>query len=83
MRENPYKPGYKEKERKPLLKGKDVDFVSAGLNILVCFLLCGGIGYFVDKHYGTEKWTTVGVFVGLIVGFYYFIKFIIDAMRNK
>lgn len=82
MRENPYKPGYK-KEEKPKLKGKDLNFISAGLNILVCFVLCGGGGYFIDKHYGTDKWTTVGVFVGLIVGFYHFIKFIIDAMRNK
>ena len=83
---NPYKPGTKKENRyKEDFKSlrKDADFLSAGLNILVCFLLCGSVGYYADYKLGVHKWTSVGVIVGLIVGFYYFVRIIIDAMKNK
>ena len=86
MENNPYKPEYKKentKKEKIQSLGKDMNYMSAGLNILVCFLICGGAGYFADKHFGTEKWTAVGIFAGLAAGFYHFIKFIIDAYKNK
>ncbi len=85
MSDNPYKPGYKKKRDEKDIKSlkSDMNFLSGGLNILVCFLLCGGIGYFIDKRYGTEVWTERGAIFGLIVGLYYFVKLIIDAFKNK
>jgi len=71
-----------EKQTSPLLN-KDVDFLSSGLMILVCFVICGGAGYLIDKHYSTDKYTTYGVLFGLVCGFYYFIKAIIEATRGK
>ena len=85
MENNPYKPGY-EKKKEPLIDPKtakkDMDGVTAALNILVCFLLCGVIGYFIDKHYGTHVWIIRGAIFGLVVGMIHFIKFIIDSMKG-
>lgn len=85
MEKNPYKPGSEKKEEKNHLSDlkKDAGFMSAGLNILVCFLLCGGGGYYIDNCFGTDKWTETGIIFGLAAGFYYFVKFIIDAAKNK
>lgn len=75
----------KEKEKEEFAKSlrKDADFLSAGLNILVCFLICGGIGYYADFRLGTEKWTAVGALAGIAIGFVHFVKFIIDAIKKK
>ena len=86
MSDNPYKPDYKKKkpsEEDIKSLRKDMNLLSAALNILVCFLLCGGIGYFIDKKYGTEVWTIRGAIFGIIVGFYLFVKLITDAFKNK
>ena len=82
MKKKPYLQNEKDSSDVHLSK-KDTNLSIAAVNILVCFLICGGVGYFADKHYGTDKWTVVGIFVGLFIGFYHFIKFIIDAMRDK
>ena len=86
MSDNPYKPDYKKKkpdEKDIKSLNKDINMLSAALNILVCFLLCGGLGYFIDHKYNTDVWTLRGVIFGLIVGFYLFVKLIIDAFKNK
>lgn len=86
MENNPYKPNNsKENEKEEFAKSlrKNADYLSAGLNILVCFLICGGIGYYADFRLGTEKWTAVGVLAGIVIGFVHFVKFIIDAINKK
>ena len=87
MENNPYKPGYKKGKKEEFIDSeslkKDAKGLTAALNILVCFLICGGVGYLIDLHYGVHKWTLPGIILGLFVGFCDFIKFIIENLKEK
>jgi len=43
----------------------------AGYSIIGAIVVCGGIGYGLDRWRGTSPWFLVGgLFLGIIVGFY-------------
>lgn len=73
-----------EKSKRMGITRKDGYVLSAGMMIFVCFLLCGGVGYFIDKHFHTgDKYTVVGSLFGLFCGIYNFVKIIIEAMHDN
>ena len=66
------------------LSPKDMDLFVAGIQIAVCFLLCAGIGYYIDlKCHTLYRWTTRGVWVGLVCGLGNFIKTLVGALHDK
>ncbi|MBP5274973.1 MAG: AtpZ/AtpI family protein [Abditibacteriota bacterium] len=72
-----------EDDRTPIPPG-DAELFIAGLQIAVCFILCAGIGYYIDIRYGTRfRYTTWGVWVGLVAGIGNFVKALIGALRDK
>jgi F0F1-type ATP synthase assembly protein I len=44
---------------------------TAGYTLIAAILVLGGIGYALDKWFGTSPWLLVaGLFLGIIVGFF-------------
>lgn len=50
-----------EEEVRPAMGGFDL-----GLNFMVSILLCGGVGYGVDRWLGSLPW---GMLIGFVLGF--------------
>lgn len=49
--------------------------MAASYTLIGAIILCGGVGYWIDKKYGTAPWCLLGgLLLGLIVGFYDIIK---------
>ena len=55
---------------------------SVGIEFLATVLVPGGIGYWLDGHFGTRPWLLlVGGVFGFAVGLYRLLKSAADAMR--
>lgn len=73
-----------DNKNKPHLSKKDSELFIAGIQIAVCFVLCGGVGYYADlKCHSFYKYTEWGIVIGFVSGIGNFIKAIIGALNDK
>ena len=57
-----------------------------GMQFAMTIVLCVGLGYWVDSHYGVKPWGTLGGGVfGIAAGFYHFLKTVLrhDGKGDK